>query len=83
METCGVHLTPGRANVEPNALKENGIKAAFIKDKLAVSRTTAHRMVTGEWFRTLRPLFRRLYEVTNLTPNDILGIPPKNEAGRD
>jgi hypothetical protein len=64
--------------VEPNALKKNGIKAALLKDNLNISRTTAHRMVTGEWFRTLRPLFKRLYEVTNLTPNDILGIPPKN-----
>lgn len=64
--------------MEPNALKKNGIKAALLKDNLNISRTTAHRMVTGEWFRTLRPLFKRLYEVTNLTPNDILGIPPKN-----
>lgn len=66
--------------VEPNAFKENGIKAAVLKEKLDISRTTAHRIVTGEWFRSLRPMFKRLYEITNLTPNDILGIPPKNRG---
>ena len=57
--------------------KDKGIKAAFIKEKLAVSRTTAHRIVTGEWFKSMLPLFQRLYDVTSLTPNDILGIHPK------
>ncbi len=68
--------------MEPNALKKSGIKAAFLKKNLDVSRTTAHRMVTGEWFRTITPLFRRLYEVTSLTPNEILGIPPKKDGGK-
>jgi len=67
--------------VEHNAFKENGIKASFIKEKLSVSRTTAHRMVTGEWFKTIRPWFKQIYKATGLTPNDILGIPPRKEGG--
>ena len=61
----------------PNAFKDHGVKVAQLKEELGVSRTTAHRIVTGEKFTKIGTLFRRIYEITNLTPNEILGIPPR------
>lgn len=63
--------------VDP-VFKEAGAKTALLQKELEVSRTTAHRILTGERFKSVKNLFLKIYAVTNLTPNDILGIPPKS-----
>lgn len=47
---------------------------------LKASRATRYRIDTGERFKTMRPLFLAIYKHTKLTPNDVLGIPPKGKA---
>ncbi len=42
---------------------------------LKVSKATACRISTGLRFKTIKPLFAAIYALTNLTPNQVLGIP--------
>lgn len=56
-------------------LKKKSIAAFGVE--LGCSRLKALRIVNGERFTSIRGLFLKIYDVTRLTPNDILGIPPK------
>lgn len=47
---------------------------------LKASRATRYRIDTGQRFQSMRPLFLAIYKHTKLTPNDVLGIPPKAKA---
>lgn len=45
------------------------------------SRATSMRVVNGQRFRGIQKLFLAIYEQTRLTPNDILGFPPRKDGG--
>lgn len=51
-------------------------------EELGCSRLRAMRIVNGERFNAIHALFLKIYDLTRLTPNDILGIPPRNEGGK-
>jgi hypothetical protein len=44
---------------------------------IGASRTTQYRIDTGLRFKAMRILFLKIWEITALTPNEILEIPPK------
>jgi hypothetical protein len=64
-----------------NALKKSGASTSMLCKKMGVSRTTAHRMVTGERFHKIRVFFSQIFEATGVTPNEILDIPPRPKGG--
>lgn len=58
-------------------LQQEGMTAAELGRQLDVSRSTAHRIKTGHLFKRIRPIFRKIYDVTGITPNQILDIHEK------
>jgi transcriptional regulator with XRE-family HTH domain len=65
------------------ALKSQKITISEFGNMLALSRMAATRIVSGKRFKTVRGLFLKIYEITRLTPNDILGIPPQEGQGKE
>lgn len=63
------------------ALKSQKITITKFGETLGTSRMAATRIVSGKRFKNIKLLFQKIYDITKLTPNDILGIPAKKESG--
>lgn len=61
-------------------LKDKEKTVVWFAAQMKMSRASAHRILSGARLRAIRKLFMRLYEVTRLTPNEILDIPPSKGA---
>jgi hypothetical protein len=64
------------------ALKQNKKSIAQFGRDIGCSRIAAHRIAHGSRFISIRALFSKIYDATKLTPNDILGIPPRKDGGK-
>jgi DNA-binding Xre family transcriptional regulator len=56
-------------------LKKKGMNSTDLAKEMDVSRTTAHRIKTGQLFSRILPYFQKIYTATGLTPNEVLNIP--------
>lgn len=63
-------------------LKQNKKTIAQFGRDIGCSRIAAHRIAHGSRFTAIHRLFSKIYEATKLTPNEILGFPPKNDGGK-